>query len=302
MHYLQSLDAIQQRLQPVLPLSDAQVSRISLMSYGLLLAKNLHLSFIARVLPQPTQQDSRIRWISRLLVAPFMQIELVYHPLLRDLFSKLRQPKWHVVIDRTPWIPQTTDLLIISLSYHKRAIPIVWFEVPYGGTALAVAVELLMRCHALIPKDASVIFHGDTEFGGREMIAALQYLGWDFILAQTQSTHIWLPDATASMPLNHLDLPKKGACRIANVRLLSKNPISNLNLVAFPQVKRDRYGHIKREICYLVTSLPPHSPLSTSVGDAGELNLCTRITNQPGCKSQIPAAAPRDDGRDYSSC
>lgn len=254
MYYPVSIDALQQRFQSVLPLSKAQIFRVSLLCYAVLLAKKIHLTFIARVLPQPIQQDSRVRWISRLLVARFMRVETVYHPILKDMLSKLKLNDWHLIIDRTPFISQQVDLLIISLNYHKHAIPLVWCEVPFGGAPLAVAVHLLRQCTVLLPPDASVIFHGDTEFGGREMILALQDLDWHFILAQPNKNAIWLPDSNRPTLLR--DLPVKRTVSIAHIHLFSEKPLGGLQLVAFPQTRRDRQGRIKREVAYLVTSLP----------------------------------------------
>lgn len=56
------------------------------------------------------------------------------------------------------------------------------------GRPTAVAIELIKQSASLLPPGASVIFHGDTEFGDRQMILALRHLGWDFILALTKNT------------------------------------------------------------------------------------------------------------------
>lgn len=249
------IEAIQQRFKEILPLSNAQIARLSDLCHALLLAKKVQLSFIARVLPRMTQQDSRIRWISRLLVAPFMEAEYIYHPLLKVVLDRLKLDTWHIVIDRTPWIEKEVDLLFISLSHYKHAIPLTWLEVPYGGTDLATAVDLVLQAHRLIPPDAQVVFHGDTEFGGHPMIQTLQDLHWDFILAQNKSYHIWLPEADQSIRLDTLPVSKRGY-RVSNIRLFAENPIDGLNLFAFPHKRRDKAGRLKHETAYLTTSLP----------------------------------------------
>ena len=262
MKYPPSVQVLQQHFQSILPLSHAQIARISLLCFALFLAKKVHLTFIARVLPydkekqpQEPHQDSRVRWISRLLVAPFMRIDFVYHPLLKAVLEGFNQDIWHLTIDRTPWIEKKIDLLMVSLSYRKRAIPLVWCEVPYGGAPLAVAVHLLEQCHDLLPANASILLHGDKEFGGREVIRALRRWRWDFILGQNSGTLVWLPDAPCGVAFKTLSVPKRGL-RVANISLFKEKTVSGLNLIAFPHKRRDKSGRLIHDMLYLVTSLP----------------------------------------------
>ena len=88
-------------MRRVLPLSEAQASRVSELGEALLLAGEVPLTKIARFLPQPTQQDSRVRWIRRLLQAPFMRQAHVYVPFLKHYLKGVQEPVWHLVIDRT---------------------------------------------------------------------------------------------------------------------------------------------------------------------------------------------------------
>jgi hypothetical protein len=255
MNYSPSVQVLQQHFQSILPLSPAQIARLSILCVGIFLAKKIHLTFIARVLPHENQQDSRVRWISRLLVAPFMRIDFVYHPLLKATLEGFNPETWHLAIDRTPWIEKELDLLMVSLSYRKRAIPLVWCEVPYGGAPLAVAVHLLEQCRDLLPANAHIILHGDKEFGGREVIRSLRHWQWDFILGQNSGTTVWLPDASSGVPFKSLSIPKRGL-RAANISLFKDRTVSGLNLIAFRHKRRDKSHRIIHETLYLVTSLP----------------------------------------------
>lgn len=258
MNYPTSVHDLQQLFQGTLPLSNQQIRRISILCFALLITKKVYLSFIARVLPQKKEanQDSRIRFISRLLTSDFMKIDKVYHPFLKIAISKLNLYTWNLAIDRTSFIPMKKDLLIISLIYYKHAIPLVWCEVPYGGAPLITAIQLLKQCPGLLPPNASVLFHGDTEFSGHPMVEALEKLKWDFILAQPSSTHIWKAGADSSIALGDLSVGKAGL-KIANIKLWSENPRGDYNLVAYNHTKKDSYGHTKSKVTYLVTSLPP---------------------------------------------
>jgi hypothetical protein len=239
-----------------MPLSSAQSGRIARLSEAVLLAGEVHLSKVARFVKSESQQDSRIRWIERLLSAPFMCQELVYQPMLKAALQKFSDPYWHLVIDRTTLWDGQTDLATISLNYRKRAIPLVWSKVPFGGAKLCVYVELLQRCAPLIPARAAVVFHGDTEFSGQQMLRALRDLEWDFMLAQPRSVHFRLQGAALSRPLKSLAVAKTQSCQLANVDLFAGDPLGAINLLAFYAPHYTQCGTRKRDIVYLATSLP----------------------------------------------
>jgi hypothetical protein len=221
-----------------------------------LLAGEVHLSKIARFLKGGTQQDSRVRWIQRLLEAGFMSQERVYQPVLKHALRSCREACWHLVIDRTSLWDGEIDLATISLNYRKRAIPLVWCCVPFGGAAETTYIALLHQCVPLVPAGVSVIFHGDTEFGGAGMMRALRELGWDFILAQAGSWHFQPLDAATSQPLSSLRVTPHRSCQVANVDLFADHPLGGINILAFYQPHYTQAGTCKRRVCYLATSLP----------------------------------------------
>lgn len=256
MDYQRLHQTLQQRLQPILPLMPAQLRRLCLLCQVIFMSQRLHLTFLARCLPLPTQQDSRVRWLRRLLGAQFMTAEYIYQPVLRTVLQGLSLSCWHLVIDRTNLVTEQVDLVTISLHYHRRAVPLVWQQVPYGGVDLSTYVDLVKRCAQLLPVGVQVVFHGDAEFGGAQMIRALRDLGWDFILAQRGHVHIWQPQADTSHPLQTLAVPSVGSLALPGVTLFAGARLAGINLLAFLHKRRDKYGHLKHEVCYLATSLP----------------------------------------------
>lgn len=256
MDYDEFSDVLQRQLHAVLPLSPAQIRRIVLLCRAIVVASRLHLSFLARCLPMATQQDSRIRWLKRLLSARFMTQHRVYQPLLKTVLKHLHIKTWHLVIDRTSWMDHEVDIVTISLSYHKRAIPLVWRQVQHGGVGLAEYIRLVEACVPLVPSDVNVIFHGDVEFGGAKMIRALRNLKWDFILAQRHHVHFGVIGHEQTQALNTLPVTRHHTCRLANVELFASARISAIQIVAFWKREYDKDGKLRREICYLATSLP----------------------------------------------
>lgn len=255
MHYGTLSVGLQVWFQQHLPLSAAQSTRLVRFTLALLLAGEVHLSKLARFLPGSSQQDSRIRWLVRLLGANYLQAELVYQPLLRAALSTLREQRWHLVLDRTAlW--HGVDLLTVSLNYRKRAIPLVWCRVPFGGADSATAVAVLQRCKPLLPKGVQVIVHGASEFGTARLMRTLRLWGWDFILAVAGSTHYRTRSMAHSQALTTLAVTRTRSCQRAQVELFATERLGALNVLAFYQPHHNRGGPRKRTVCYLATSLP----------------------------------------------
>src|SRR5690606_36070149 len=104
----------------------------------------------------------------------------------------------------------------------------------YGGASTSIYIELLRRAFLFLPPGSRVIVHGDTEFGAREMLVTLRAWGWDFIMAQSASTHLRVK-GEASQALATLPVPARGQLRLGGVSLFAGNPLGGLTLVAFRQ-------------------------------------------------------------------
>lgn len=255
MNYLPVEKSLQEVFVHSMPLSPAQTERIAKLCNALLLAGEVQLTKIARFVKGETQQDSRVRWIKRLLEADFLSQERVYQPLLKQALEGFHDSCWHVVIDRTAlW--DGVDLATISLNYRKRALPLVWMCVPYGGASEATYIQLLRRCVPLVPGHVQVIFHGDTEFGHSEMIRTLREMGWDFMLAQPKHCAFRASIKASSLPLASLPVTPQHSCQLAQVELFAQERLGGLNILAFYQPHYSQPHKRKRDISYIATSLP----------------------------------------------
>jgi hypothetical protein len=256
MNYLPVEKSLQDAFAHSMPLSAAQTERIARLCNGIVLAGEVQLTKIARFMKGESQQDSRVRWIKRLLEADFVSQERVYQPFLKQALAAFHESCWHIVIDRTAlW--EGVDLATISLNYRKRAIPLVWTRVPYGGADEATYIQLLRRCVPLVPSGVQVVFHGDTEFGHSGMIRALREMRWDFMLAQP--SHCGFRSsikAARSLPLASLPVTPHHACQLAQVELFAQERLGGINILAFYQPHYTRFNKRKRKVAYIATSLP----------------------------------------------
>ena len=255
MNYLPVEKSLQETFVQSMPLSPTQTGRIAMLCNAILLAGEVQLTKIARFLKSESQQDRRVRWIKRLLAADFLSQERVYQPFLKQVLTTFHESCWHVVIDRTAlW--EDVDLATISLNYRKRAIPLAWSCVPYGGANEATYIQLLRRCVPLVPTHVQVVLHGDTEFGHAEMIRTLREIGWDFMLAQPSHCCFRPSIKAASVPLASLAVTPDHACQVAQVELFAQQRLGGINLLAFYQPHYSKPNKLKRQVCYLATSLP----------------------------------------------
>ena len=255
MNYLPVEKSLQAVFVHSMPLSPAQTERIARLCNAIVLAGEVQLTKIARFMKGESQQDSRVRWIKRLLEADFVSQERVYQPFLKQTLAAFHESCWHLVIDRTAlW--KGVDLATISLNYRKRAIPLVWTRVPYGGADEATYIQLVRRCVPLVPQHVQVVFHGDTEFGHSDMMRALREMGWDFMLAQPSHCCFRSSLQSDSLPLASLPVTPHHPCQLTRVELFAQERLGGLNMLAFYQPHYTRFNKLKRKVCYLATSLP----------------------------------------------
>ena len=121
------------------------LQRLATVCTGVLLAGTTELSKVARWIRRPTQQSSRIQFLKRFLQSPYFNQQAAYQPLLKQALQGYNAPTWHIVMDRTNLKPHQLDLLMVSLSFRKRAVPLGWHLHKSGSSNSTSQIELLQR-------------------------------------------------------------------------------------------------------------------------------------------------------------
>jgi len=232
------------------------IRRLASVCTGLQLARTTQLSQVARWVRKETQRDSREQFLKRFLLSPYFNQEAAYYPLVTAALSRYKAPVWHLILDRTNLDKHRLDLLMISLAFRKRALPLGWEVRPFGGTGSETQIRLLDRITSLIPAQQRVIVHGDTEFGSVSMMRYIcTHPGWDFILAQKKKTYF----QTGSGDWIYLaDLPVKPRQPIyqANLTWTKQHQYQSVNLFAFYAPHQSGPTSPKYQLRYCATSLP----------------------------------------------
>jgi hypothetical protein len=122
-----------------------------------------------------------------------------YEPIARSWLERQTQSLQQVrlIVDGTK-VGFGHQLLMVSLTYRKRSIPIAWSWVPYvrGHSTASTQLALLRYIRRLLPRGTAVLLVGDTEFGSIPVLQQLDQWRWHYVLRQKTSTHVCLAHQT----------------------------------------------------------------------------------------------------------
>lgn len=145
---------------------------------------------------------------------------------------------------------------MVSLAYHKRAIPLAWQVLDFGCTSAETQIGLLRQVEPLIPTVQPVVLHGDTEFGSVPMMQFVcQHPAWDFILGQTKHTYYHLGDWQWRY-LGDLHVTRRQPQYLADIFWTKGHIYGPLNLFAFYKPRQNGATGPRYDIRYCTTSLP----------------------------------------------
>lgn len=157
--------AIFELFTDIMPLRTKEIKRLAAICSGVLLAGSTHQNAIAKWIHKPISQAGRVMMLRRFLDSAIYTQETVYHPFVAKALETYREPVWHLLIDRTPLEPHVADLLMISLSFRKRAIPLGWEVLDFGSTSGTTQIALIERVKPLIPANQAIILHETRNLG-----------------------------------------------------------------------------------------------------------------------------------------
>lgn len=172
-----------------------QVRAFTWLLVGIYQSRSVTLSRIAGKIPGRAKLTSVTRRLERVLANPAVQVRKWYEPIAQQwLQAQARSiQQIRLIVDGSK-VGFGHQLLIVSLAYRKRAIPIAWTWVPYvkGHSSVHQQLALLDYVHRLLPAGIAVVLTGDREFGAVAVLRQLDRWQWDYVLRQKQSVHIYL--------------------------------------------------------------------------------------------------------------
>jgi hypothetical protein len=105
-------------------LSQSQLITLKLLVWLRQSQKQVKIERLAATLPLPIQQNSRCRHIQRFLSLNKLSVVLLWLPLIKQIIARHigKDKQLIIALDRTQW--KENNILIVSVIYQKRALPI----------------------------------------------------------------------------------------------------------------------------------------------------------------------------------
>ncbi|NES02135.1 MAG: hypothetical protein F6K22_04380 [Okeania sp. SIO2F4] len=106
-------------------LSPSQVVTLQILLYLISVHKTVQISKLSNYFPQAIKLESKGKHIQIFLTLKEFILPLFWFPLVKIIIEKLFSftPELVLILDRTQW--QNTNILMISLPWKKRALPIL---------------------------------------------------------------------------------------------------------------------------------------------------------------------------------
>jgi len=217
---------------------------------GMYLSQSVHLSRIAARLPLRVTLPATVQRLSRFLQSAAFRPRLWYRSLAEGLLAAAaRCGPVRLIVDGSK-IGARHQLLIVTLAYRKRALPIAWTWVrgPRGHSDGNKQLALLRYVQALLPEKAEVLLTGDSEFGSVPVLRQLERWHWHYVLRQKGSLLVCVTQDFHWQRLDQL-LTHKGQVFWYPRALLTQEHLFHTRLLAYWKPGED-------EPWFLTTNLP----------------------------------------------
>ena len=227
------------------------------------LLQDLHtvrLEELARRFPIPIQLRSRVKKVQRFLSLPQFDIKTLWFPILESWIKTEWQPSKaiYLAIDRSQW--RAINLLMVSLIYDNRAIPVYFFRLPKKGNSnLAQQKQVLEPVFKLL-RDYKIIVLGDREFCGVELARWLSQPEKVYLSLRLKKNEYVELEKQIWFQLSDLGLEPGMSCYYQGIRVTKTKGFSRFNLAA--KYKRNYRGKSSKEPWYILTNL---ANLSTAI-------------------------------------
>lgn len=193
------------------------LNTLAMLIAGILGRQKCHLPAIARKVPTTSKPQSRIRRRERFLANEAVDSLTYYQPYVRALLHSLPAGPLVLVIDGSE-IGRQCVLLSVNVVYKKRALPLCWLVVQgkKGHLSEQTHIELVQKTPPLLPKERAVVFLGDGEFDGVDLLQTLTELGWNSVcrtaknVLLTEAGERFAPTDLLLQPGDRIELPDVG--------------------------------------------------------------------------------------------
>jgi hypothetical protein len=214
--------AIQQALKSLRPVEPKgnvarHLNTFAMLVSGIIASGQTKLNHIARKVPDTAKPQSRIRRMERWLKNDRIDAQTFYLPYVHCLLAGLPEGPLVLVIDGSE-IGRDCILLTINVLYQKRALPLCWLVVKgrKGHLAETLHIQVVEQAIEVVPPDRKIVFLGDGEFDGIDLLATLHKVGWFYVcrtainVELSEDGHTFHPKDLLLCPGDEIELPDVG--------------------------------------------------------------------------------------------
>jgi Transposase DDE domain len=208
-------------------LLDSQLANLVRLMEGMFEGRSVHLSRIASNLTAHANNGSVVAQLNRFLSNGKVDVRAVYEPMARELLSQAAAVGRVVLIMDSTKVGFGSQLMMVSLAYQGRALPLIWtwLEYPKGHSLTTTQVALLSTLRTWMPAGAPVALVGDTEFGRCWLLEELDYWGWQYVLRQSRNNRVWRTQDKGFLRLDDIPLRGQGIQWFPHTLLTEENSL-----------------------------------------------------------------------------
>lgn len=231
---------------------------LAAMVSGVLRQGSSGLTDLARSNPDLKQQASKEKQYKRWLLNEYTGYEVHYLPYVQRLLEVLGAESNLVFSIDGSTAGRGCMVLMFSVIYRKRAIPVVWTVVraKKGHLPEQMHCSLLARLAAIVPTDCQVTIVGDGEYDGCDWQADILSYGWDYVL-RTSRAKLAGQDCQDMLPLGWLSPATRQSTFALPNAYFTQQHYGPVNITVWHQGKY-------KEAIYLLSNLD-YSPLVTQL-------------------------------------
>jgi hypothetical protein len=218
--------------------------------------KEVSIEKIATALPLPILFHSRRKKLQRFLSLPILNVKELWFPIIKEWLSQNFLPNQNIylAIDRTNWERQ--NLIIVSMIYDKRAIPVYFELLPKLGSSNLIEQQAVLEQTLPLFREYKAVVLGDREFCSVRLANWLMEKDVEFCLRLKKNENIEGEDGNWN-ELSSLGLKPGTSIFISNVKVTKTHQISGFNIAGKWQKKVRNY--VAEEGWFILTNMSNHS-------------------------------------------
>ncbi|MGD1702272.1 hypothetical protein ACP6PM_20960 [Dapis sp. BLCC M229] len=145
-------------------MSPSQVITLQILLYLISVHKTVQISKLSNYFSLPIKLESKRKHIQRFLTLKELSLPLFWFPLVKIIIENLFSfsSELVLILDRTQW--QNINILMISVAWKKRALPICWHILSHKGASNLSEQKAVIRPVLRLLKGQKVILTADREF------------------------------------------------------------------------------------------------------------------------------------------